>query len=210
MKTILYSCGIFIALFFCYTRALSQKFSVIPGIGVGSTLAKNGYSNQKGRVTANLNAYYNINAQLSFGIEVATAGRLFIVAEQDKFDPVNNAITKDGSNMKSNTALAKVKFHILAKKKGIRPFVEFGFGVNNYHENVFHIPGEEKIKIRRSSLAYQPEIGISIRHLQVSVRYLGGGRTPVFNGVDDSGTSIKYESSRVSPLYLNVSWRFDL
>ncbi len=114
----------------------------------------------------NLKGYYNLNKQLSLGVEVATAGRLIPTGGQDTFDPATNTITKDGSNMKSNTALAKVKYYFINKKKGITPFAEFGFGVNTYYEKVFYILGDEEKKIKRSNLAYQPEIGISIRHFR--------------------------------------------
>ncbi len=207
---ILYTCGMFIILFFNCKVVFSQKFSVLPGVGLGSTLAKNENANKKGRVMINLNGYYNLNKQLSFGIEVATAGSLFISANQDKFHPATNTIAKDASYMKSNTALAKVKYYFTAKRKGINPFAEFGFGVNTYYEKVFNIPGYNNKKIKHSNLAWQPEIGISIRYFQVSARYLVGGKTPDFTAVDGSGANVSYESIHISPLYLNVSWRFDL
>ena len=203
----------FIIIFFNCKLSFSQHFSVQPGIGLGSTLAKNVNANKKGRVMFGLTGYYNQDKQLSFGIEVATAGSFINSvggsANPDKFDPATNTITKDGSNMSSTTALAKVKYYFIAKKKGLKPFAEFGFGVNTYYENVFHIPGHEKIKIKRANLAYQPELGCSFRHFQVSVRYLSGGKTPDFAGVDDSGANLQYESIRISPLYVNFSWRFD-
>ncbi len=205
----LYTWGLLIVLFTNCTPAFSQKFSVQPGVGFGSTLAKNKHANNKGRLMVNLNGYYNLNKQLSFGVEFATAGRLFTTGGQDTFDPATNTIIKDGSNMKSNTALAKVKYYFINKKKGITPFAEFGFGVNSFYEKVFRIQGDEEKKIKRIDLAYQPEVGISIRHFQLSVRYLFGGKTPDFSGVDDSGATVKYESIRLSPLYVNFSWRFD-
>jgi hypothetical protein len=210
----LYTYGVFIILLFNCKPVFSQKFSVQPGVGLGSTLAKNENASKKGRVMINLSGYYNLSKQLSFGIEVATAGSFINsvggFANQDTFDPATNTITKDGSNMKSNTALAKVKYYFIAKKKGIKPFAELGFGVNTYYEKVFHTSGYEEKKIKRPNLAYQPEIGISIRHFQVSVRYLAGGKTPAFAGVDDnSGANVRYESIRISPLYVNFSWRFD-
>jgi hypothetical protein len=204
-----YTCGLFCILFIYCTPAFSQKFSVQPGVGFGSTLAKNKHANKKGRLMVNLNGYYNLNKKVSLGIEVATAGRLMISADQDTFDPATNTITKDGSNMKSNTALAKVKYYFINSKKGIKPFAEFGCGVNTYYEKVFRIQGDEENKIKHTTLVYQPEVGISVRHFQLSVRYLVGGKTPDFTGVDDSGANVKYESIRISPLYINASWRFD-
>ncbi len=161
----------------------------------------------------NLNGYYNLNKQLSFGIEIATAGSFINsvggFSSQDIFDPSTNTITKDVSNMKSNSALAKVKYYFINKEKAIKPFAEFGVGINTYYEKAFRISGYEEIMIKRTNLAYQPEIGISVRQFQVSVRYLSGGKTPAFAGVDDSGANVRYESVRISPLYLNASWRFD-
>lgn len=62
--------------------ALSQKMSVLPGLGLGSTLAKNEAANKKGRVMIGLSSYYNLTKQLSFGIEVATAGSFIIGAKR--------------------------------------------------------------------------------------------------------------------------------
>ncbi len=203
-----------ILIFFSGTPVFSQKFSLQPGIGLGSSLAKSKNGGSNGRIMINLSSYYNLNKRISLGLESAIAGSFINSvggnSDRDEFDPATNTISKDVSNMKSTTVLAKVKYYFTSKEKGMRPFAEFGLGASTYYENVFNIPGFADKKIEQTRLVYQPEIGFSLGHFHVSARYLAGGRTPQFTGVDDSGTNVKYESIRISPLYIHASWRFDL
>lgn len=195
------------------TAFSQKKFSVQIGAGLGTTLAKNENANKKGRVMVNINGYYNAANRLSFGVELATTGNFINSVggsvNEEKFDPATNTITKDGTNMKSYTALAKVKYYFNANKETIMPFAEFGIGATTYYEKLFNISGIDEKKIKRTNMAYQPEIGISFRHFQFSARYLLGGQTPSFVGVDKRGTNVRYESIHISPLFINASWRFD-
>jgi len=206
-------CAILLLSCNCMPVFSQKKIAVQIGTGLGSTMAKNENAGKKGRVMINLNGYYNLTQQLSLGLELASAGSFINsvggYANGDKFDPATNTLIKDVSNMKSYAVLAKVKYYFIAGKNNFSPFAEFGLGKGTYYEKVFNVSGISEKKIKKSSLVYQPEIGIAFRHVQLSVRYLGGGRTPVFEGVDEQGTNLKYERIRLSPLYVNLSWRFD-
>ncbi|MEI9810693.1 MAG: hypothetical protein WDO16_24045 [Bacteroidota bacterium] len=198
---------------FQYSVSYSQHYSLQAGIGLGSTLAKNENATSKSRIRIQLNGYYNFTSQQSAGFEISTAGSFINsvggnTGEGD-VDPTTNTQTLRGSNMNAGTFLLKYRYYLKDKEKGFKPFVEMGAGVNTYYRKIFNVPALSSQKVKRTNFAFQPEAGFSAGGFQVSVSYLYGGRTPAFTVIDDQGVNVKLESIRISPLYLNMGYRFD-
>lgn len=214
-KKVLPTCAsLLIICCFISNFSFSQKFSAQIGMGLGSTLAKGDDANEKSRIKLQVNGYYNLSPRHAVGVEVSTSGSFInsaggnINGDSD-YDPVTNTKKLGSANMNATTLLSKYKYYFRNSKKGFNPFVEFGAGINTYYKKVFNINAQEMVKAKKNNFVFQPEAGFSAGHFQMSLGYLIGGSTPVFSGVDDLGVNLKLESIRISPLYLNASWRFD-
>ena len=208
-----YTCCIFFLHLFNSNTALSQKFSAELSGGLGSTLAKNEKPVKKSRAIILLAGYYNINKQLSVGVEVSTAGGFTNSiggnASNDMFDQATNTLNIDPSNMNSNALLTKLKYTLTKREKGIKPFVEFGMGTNTFFRKIFDVPIVTEKRVKHTNFAFQPEIGFSVSGFQLSMKYLVGGKTPDYAGVNNMQTNVKLKSISISALYLSAGWRFD-
>ena len=201
---------------FCMISAsvcVAQKFSLELGAGVGYALGDSGISptNSPVRGLLLVGGYINLGPKGSIGLETSTSFPLRIIFDDDGTREVNGTTVANPAPNAVNAVLLRGTFD-LREYKGVIPYVALGVGSITYvTRNSFvarNADGETQ-RIKQTSLAFQPEIGIKIEDFFLSLRYRFAGRTPGFEGFDAEAPPQRtlIESVRLSPVYATFIYR---
>lgn len=181
----------------------AQKFHLEGGVAMGSIPDAD---NSRGKAMLYVSAYRILSEHFTLGLELSTGGD-FIPGDNSSFEGTTEILNPDDTNWSS--AMLKGRYYFTTGPSPI--YTGLGLGINSYWSYVHTV--ETKIA-SRINLAVAPEIGIDIRkRLNVSLRYLAGGKTDSFEGVRiqrTSGDRVSLQSERVGIILFSMGYRLTL
>lgn len=184
--------------------AFSQvhRITLMGGIGPGVAVYKQP-DDDRARMSAFAGVYYNFSNRVVAGMEATTAGRFSVFGIRSGFEYEESTNTRvlNPYNPRASTFLTKGIYQW--DVDGLKPFAALGIGVNTYR---YDRPVNTVESVSRSNFAIQPEAGFSLGSFQLSLKYLFGGRTASFEGLDEDQNPVRLESIRMNAWYLTAAF----
>ena len=189
--------------------ASAQRLSGYAALGLGSSVEKNitGCDEQnRSRYIGSTSIYWRVNQRISIGAEALGSGafNVFKKAECNMTDGTTNTLYLSPSNLKSSTALLRMKMLLLSYKE-MEPYIGMGIGMNTYY---YSDPVKDAGRIKKKTVVLSPEVGIDIYKFQFACKVIIGGKTPGYNGTDpEQNRPVSLESIRAQQVYLTIGYQ---
>ncbi len=190
--------GLILLFSILYHVTFAQKAFVELGAGFGNVLEAD-HNAAKGLLF--VNGHLSLSKSFQGGIELATGGDLLPVSGTN--DVQNNQVIVWPYSVRFNTAMLKARYR-REKSFGIL-FLGIGAGINTYKR---YVHASNTDQVTRHNLSGVAEIGIALEHdVTASIRYHSKGKTPSFEGSDESGSTISLAEEKVSAIYFTLAYR---
>lgn len=187
----------------------SQRLSGYAAVGMGTSLEDNiaGCSNQnRSRFIGSMTLYYRVAERLSIGAEANGSGafNIFNRSSCSVDDAGENTLRLSPSNLKAGSILLRNKI-LLFSYKEMEPYIDLGVGLNTFY---YSEPVKDAGSIKKTRLVFSPEFGMNIYKFQFACKFIMGGKTPAFNGIDpETGKMVTLESMKADQWYITIGYQ---
>lgn len=183
-----------------------NRLSVAAAMGLGGAIYKQ--PNRNGaRIMGALELSYRINENIFVSLEASSSGKFIVVGLYggDEYDQASNTILRNPYNQNATTFVSKFKYQ--RAFHSINFFAGVAGGTNRYS---YRWPVRDVEAVKKYNIALQADVGLVVKRFEFSLRYLLGGRTPSFVGIDNNGSNVILRSIRTDQLLLATAYRIPI
>lgn len=198
-------------LLFVFMKGISQNYTTKIGLGIGGKFEKSfpGCSEKStgGRIMASLSQYYAPSKKYSIGLQAITSGKLFsiiggLAGGCEIYDDVNDKIIIGYNNLNASSYFLRNRYKI--KEANNTFYADLGLGITNYYYGAIT---EENGRASKISFAISPQIGFQFSRLDLGCLLILGGRTPEYEGYNNSRQKhVSLTSIKSQQLYITMSY----
>lgn len=180
----------------------AQGYAADISLGVGNVI---GVDHPYGKIQLGIMCVRDImDDRAQVGIEITMGGNF--IPGDDGADDITGVEHLDAAN--ANWTGLQMRGRYFISGETLRPYIGIGVGANNYWFNVNAVDTET---VNQWNLGLTPEVGLGINQLNLSLRYLRGGKTPDFVGtrpVQYGGNEVILSSEKLDIILVTLGYTF--